>query len=178
MFQGDYVSDLYAMAQDLSPAIVFIEDLDMMAQGRSDLFRGTPPLISLLNVLDGIEEQTAIVTVATTNCLASLDKALSERPNRFDLVVKMTRPDYHMRIEMLKYFTRKIPLPEDIMAYIAKKTEGCAPAQVEAIPRAMVISRLYDAGKVSEFSRQDVDQALITINKQNSATSIGFYSRK
>ena len=49
-----YISDLYAIAQDLSPSIVFIEDLDFVAQERQGFYRGTPPLIALLAEMDGI----------------------------------------------------------------------------------------------------------------------------
>ncbi len=80
---------MFSIAQDLSPSIVFIEDLDFIGQERRDSYRGTPTLIALLSEMDGIEEKKAIVTIATTNCVEALDKALSERPSRFDRVFKL-----------------------------------------------------------------------------------------
>ena len=75
----DYVTTLYELAQDLSPCIVFIEDIDLIGQNRKEFgyMRG-PALLSLLSEMDGVEEQQEIVTVATTNCPETLDKALSQ----------------------------------------------------------------------------------------------------
>jgi len=75
----DYVTTLYELAQDLSPCIVFIEDIDLIGQNRMEFgyMRG-PALLSLLSEMDGVEEQQEIVTVATTNCPETLDKALSQ----------------------------------------------------------------------------------------------------
>ena len=84
----DYVTELYELAQDLSPSLVFIEDIDLIGHDRMEFgyMRGSA-LLSLLSVMDGIEEHQEIVTVATTNCLEALDKALSQRPSRFDCLL-------------------------------------------------------------------------------------------
>ena len=87
----EYVTELYELAQDLSPCIVFIEDIDLIGQNREEFnYRSGPALLSLLSVLDGIEEKQGIVTVATTNSLETLDKAIRHRPSRFDRVIKFS----------------------------------------------------------------------------------------
>ncbi|MCX8126330.1 MAG: AAA family ATPase, partial [Dehalococcoidia bacterium] len=93
MSSDDYVTELYELAQDLAPCLVFIEDIDLIGHNREESgYQNGPALLSLLAVLDGIEEKKEIVTVATTNCLETLDKALSQRPSRFDRVIKLGRP--------------------------------------------------------------------------------------
>jgi len=168
-----YFSDLYALAQDLSPSMVFIEDIDFSGQERSDFYHGSPPLLSLLGEMDGIEEKTAIVTIATSNCFEKLDKALSERPSRFDRVFKIPRPDYQRRLEMLERLANKIPMSGDIREYTARKTEGFTPAQLQEVPNGMVIAQLDKTDEVTDFSRQDVDAAIYQINHKKDVT-IGF----
>ena len=89
----NYLTELYELADDLSPSIVFIEDIDLIGQNRVEFgYQRGSALLALLAVLDGVEERKKIVTVATTNILESIDKALSQRPSRFDRVIKLTRP--------------------------------------------------------------------------------------
>jgi ATP-dependent 26S proteasome regulatory subunit len=136
-------------------------------------FRGTLPQIALLSAMDGIEEKTAIVTIATTNCVETLDKALSERPSRFDRVYRISSPDYQLRMEMLRYISIKTPLSEDIIEYIAKKTDGYTPAQVQEVPKGMVIAQLSETGKVTGFNQRDVDAVIFQMNCKRDRT-IGF----
>jgi len=57
MMQEGYVCDVFSIAQELSPTIIIIEDLDFIGHERSESFRGTPGLIALLAEMDGIEEK-------------------------------------------------------------------------------------------------------------------------
>lgn len=173
MLDERYIPDLFSIAQDLSPSLVFIEDMDFIGQERHDFFRGTPPLISLLAEMDGIEEKTAIVTVATTNNFETLDKALSERPSRFDRVFRITRPTYQQRAELVKHISEKIPLSEDVREYIVEETSGFTPAQLQEVLHGMVISHSGMGKYTIQFNRSDVDSIITLLNlKKNGA--IGF----
>ncbi len=173
-----YISTLYEIAQDLIPAIVFIEDIDMIGEDREESHRmHRSSLISLLAELDGIEEQRGIVTVATTNSLEALDKALSNRPSRFDRVIKLELPSLAERCELVNRLCKMIPLGEHLQDYIARKSENCTPAQVEEIIRSLVIERVNDLpednAELLEFSTSDIDRAIRKINGRN-GHSIGF----
>jgi integrase len=129
-----YVTWPYSLAQDLTPCIVFIEDIDLIGQNREEFgYQRGNALLSLLAVLDGIEENNGIITVATTNCLDTLDKALSQRPSRFDCVIKLSRPSIAQRKELISRLCQKIPLDEQTQEYIAAKTENFTPAELSAI---------------------------------------------
>ena len=173
MLRSGYISDLFDIARDLAPSMVFLEDLDLIGQERQGFYRGTPPLIELLAEMDGIQEKTAIVTIATTNCIETLDEALSQRPSRFDWVCKIPRPDYQRRIEMLNFLATKIPLSEDNIEYIAKKTEGFTPAQLQEVPHFMVIAQIDKANIVTEFSQEDINTAISQVNFKKSG-AMGF----
>jgi cell division protease FtsH len=171
MVQEGYIVDLFSIAQDLSPSIVFIEDLDCIGQERHGPYRGTSLLIALLAEMDGIVEKTAIVTVATSNCYETLDKALSERPSRFDRVFKITRPSAELRSELVKHISEKTPLSEDVREYIIQATNGMTPAQIHEVVIGMVISHMEE--EPMQFNQSDVDLAIGWINTKKNGT-LGF----
>ena len=168
-----YISDLFSLAQDLSPTMVFIEDIDFIGQERQGSYRGTPILISLLAEMDGIEEKKAIVVVATSNCVETLDKALSERPSRFDRIFKIGMPTLQQRTELLEHLSRKNLLSAEIIEYIVKKTDGFTPAQLQEVVHGMVISRVGGGEETMEFTRSDVDSIISLINYRRTG-KIGF----
>jgi len=163
----DYVTELYELAEDLSPCIVFIEDIDLIGQNRMEFgYQRGPALLSLLSVMDGVEEQREVVTIATTNCLETLDKALSERPSRFDRVIKLPRPSIEQRIELVRHLCEKIPLDDDTQEYIARKAESCTPAQLQEIIYSLVIQ--YSAEQTELLvNKADIDRAISRINDNN-----------
>jgi cell division protease FtsH len=173
MLSDRYIPDLFSIAQDLSPSLVFIEDMDFIGQERQDFYRGNTPLISLLAEMDGIGERTAIVTVATTNNLGMLDKALSERPSRFDRVFRITRPNYEQRAELVKHISEKIPLSDNVREYVVKETNGFTPAQIQEVLHGMVISHSAMGEDVMQFNLSDVDSTIALLNIRKNCT-IGF----
>ena len=176
MVMGGYIPELFSVAQALSPSIIFIEDIDFIGQERHDSYRGTPPLISLLAEMDGIAEKNAIVTVATSNSFETLDKALSERPSRFDRVFRITRPAYQQRDELVKHISQKIPLSEDVREYIVEETNGFTPAQIQEVLHGMVIARFAQGEDIVQFNRRDVDSTIALLNIRRTGT-IGFNAR-
>ena len=169
----DYISELYELAADLSPSIVFIEDIDLIGQNRIDSsYHRGPALLSLLSIMDGIEEYREIVTVATTNCPETLDKALSQRPSRFDRVIRLTRPSVQHRRRLIRNLCQKIPLAEEMQQYIAQKTENCTPAQVQEIVYSLVI-RCPSKRPGLSLDRSDIDLAISKVNGRRRA-QIGF----
>ena len=172
MDADEYITELYELAQDLSPSIVFIEDIDLIAQNRMEWgYSKGPALLSLLAALDGVEEHEEIVTVATTNCLQVLDKAVGQRPSRFDRVIELSRPSPEQRKHLISSLCQRIPIDEDVQAYIARKTESYTPAQLQEVIYSLVIG--YTQGNHSDepgclrFSAQEVDSAISRISGRN-----------
>jgi cell division protease FtsH len=164
MCQESYISDLFAIARDLSPSLVFLEDLDFIGQGRDDHFRGETALVALLASMDDIGENQAIVTVGTTNRIEAMDRALSERPSRFDRVFKIERPDGVQRLELLQHMAQKIPLTQDVMEYLVSKTAGFSAAQLQEVSFGMVIARVNAGAQNMEIKCADVDSVIPLIN--------------
>ena len=172
--EDQYLSELYQLAEDLSPCIVFMEDIDLIGQNRYECgYQRGPALCSLLSALDGIEEKKDIVTVATTNCLDILDRALSQRPSRFDRVVRLTKPSFDQRLEMVGRLCQKIPLTHALQQYVAGKTEGCTPAQVQEVIYSLVIEQADEHFAAHVFSEREVDRIVSRISGKT-ANRLGF----
>jgi cell division protease FtsH len=174
----DYITDLYKMAEDLSPCIVFIEDIDLIGLNREEYhYQHGPALLSLLNVLDGVENKRQIVTVATTNNWEALDRAISHRPSRFDRVIKLSSLSLEERRELVSLLCQKIPVDIPTQEYIACKSEGCTPAQLQEIVYGLVIEYRDEPSQAPSLclniSRDDVDRAISRINGRNKRR-IGF----
>ena len=167
--EEEYITQLYALAQDLSPCIVFIEDIDLIAQDRIEWgYTRGPSLLSLLSVLDGVEEHNEIVTVATTNHLETLDKAIGQRPSRFDRIIEIPCPSLEQRKEFISSLCYKIPLDDDIQACMARKTDGLTPAQIQEVIFSLAIrygqTDQSDESGCLKVSAEQVNGAISRIN--------------
>jgi cell division protease FtsH len=170
--EDEYITELYELAQDLSPSIVFIEDIDLITQNRVELgYSRGPALLSLLSALDGVEEQREIVTIATTNHLEIIDEAIGHRPSRFDRVIKLPLPSLEERKQLVELLSHKIPLEESSKEYIARKTEHCTPAQLQEIMYSLAIKHCSETPVEDKQSLKpttdDIDNAISRINGRN-----------
>jgi hypothetical protein len=174
-----YLEALYELAQDLSPSIVLIEDLDLICQERelSHYMRGSA-LLELLSVLDGVEECEGVVTIGTTNTKETIDKAISQRPSRFDVIIDFPKPALKQRVDLIAALSRNIPLEVNAQEYLARKTEGHTPAQIQEIMFSLAISycKKNDGPKPAYIacSMQDLDNAISKIDRDGKAATIGF----
>ncbi len=172
----DYITELYELGCDLSPCIVFIEDIDLIGQNREDV-GCRPVLLMLLAALDGVEEKEGIVTVATTNNLETLDKAIRQRPSRFDRVIKLSLPSLEERKELIDLLCQKIPIDKPTQEYIAQKAEHCTPAQLQEIMYSLALQHSGESDEPQlthlEVSKDDIDTVISKINGRNKQ-QIGF----
>lgn len=162
----NFFYEIYDIAQDLSPSIVFIEDIDIIGQERAEYgYSHGSALFSLLSVMDGVEEKKEIVTVATTNCVEKLDLALKQRPARFDRVIRLPFPSACQRRELIRRLSEKIPLNDDIQEYLTIKTENFTPAQIQEIVFSLVINGQRNEGNPA-FTKTDIDQSISRLNNK------------
>jgi hypothetical protein len=89
--------DIYERAQEQAPCVVLIEDLD------SQIDRSSRTVF--LNILDGFDHHDGILTIATTNNPEEIDRALLDRPSRFDKKWVFPHPD---AIYRAAYLTRRL----------------------------------------------------------------------
>jgi len=143
---SDDVRTLYEAARELAPTIVFWEDIDLIGTDRRDGYF-SPLLGELLNQLDGISPLSGVFTVATTNYIEHLDRALAKRPARFDVRLPLDLPISELRAELFKLFLRKHKIMGEIdFIELAKKSKDMSGAAIgEVVIRAIQQSLDNDA---------------------------------
>ena len=94
--ESENVSDLFEIARNLAPSVIFMEDIDTAGISRRATGRMNPLLGRLLNEMDGLERNDGVVVIATTNNIYALDEALAKRPGRFDMKIKIGNPKPHV----------------------------------------------------------------------------------
>ncbi|MCH2109335.1 MAG: ATP-dependent zinc metalloprotease FtsH, partial [Polyangiaceae bacterium] len=129
------VRELFAEAQKVSPAIVFIDEIDAVGRSRGAGLGGghderEQTLNQLLSEMDGFSRNDATIVIAATNRPDVLDSALL-RPGRFDRQVVVERPEREAREAILKVHTRTKPLASDVdLAQLAGDTPGFSGADL------------------------------------------------
>lgn len=175
-----YIRAVYEMAVDLKPSLVFIEDLDQIGQGRVEYgWRQAPALNTLLEVLDGVEENVGVVTIATTNSLDTLDEAIVRRPSRFDRIIQLPNPDLDKRQQLIGRLSLKARIDPEIQRYIACRTEHFTPAQLQEVVYSLAIecstrTKTFTGQKLV-ISKDDVDRVIRYIS-HGRTTRMGFLS--
>jgi cell division protease FtsH len=122
---------LFALARELQPTVIFLEDLDLYASGRGN--GGDVLLGELLNQLDGFPPNTGVVTLATTNDPQVIEPALADRPSRFDRRITMDLPGRPEREILLARFLRGIPHPAECLPEVAAQTDGLTGSHLQEL---------------------------------------------
>lgn len=123
------------LARALSPAMVVLEDVDLIAEERQRPFAGGPLLFELLNEMDGLGDDQDVIFVLTTNRPDILEPALAARPGRIDLAVELPLPDAAGRRRLLELYARGLHLEGVDLDAVATRTEGVSPAYVKELLR-------------------------------------------
>ena len=132
------VRELFKLAADNAPSIIFIDELDSIGAKRYDGATAGDrevqrTLMQLLAEMDGFDPRSDVRLLAATNRLDILDPAIL-RPGRFDRFIEVNLPDESARESILRIHTRKMTLSEDIkFKYLAKITEGSCGSDLKAI---------------------------------------------
>jgi proteasome regulatory subunit len=131
------VRDVFQMAKEKSPSIVFIDEIDAVASMRSyDGSTGSAEvnrtMVQLLAELDGFDARGNVKIIAATNRIDLLDQAIL-RPGRFDRIIEIPLPDEVGREEIFKIHTRKMKLEGVSYKKLASMTAGLSGADIKAI---------------------------------------------
>ena len=131
------VRELFKEASKAAPCIVFIDEIDAMAQARNHKNGNSSEedrtLNQLLAEMDGFDSEKGIVVLAATNRPEALDKALLH-PGRFDRQVTVEQPDLEGRIAILEVHAKKLNLSEDVnFKELALMTTGASGADLANI---------------------------------------------
>ena len=147
------VRDLFEVARENQPCIVFIDEIDAVGKQRSA--GGMPAndereqtINQLLTEMDGFDNETGIVVIAATNRVDILDDALL-RPGRFDRKIQVALPSVRGREKILGVHARDKKLAEDVkLRSIAKQTTGFSGAELANLLNECAIRAVRDGNGV------------------------------
>ncbi|MCH2114043.1 MAG: ATP-dependent zinc metalloprotease FtsH [Pirellulales bacterium] len=129
------VRDMFKTAQDSSPAILFIDEIDAVGRERGAGLGGghderEQTLNQILSEMDGFSPSSAVIVLAATNRPDVLDPALL-RPGRFDRHVTVDRPSIQGRRELFELHSQKVPITEEVdFDQLARATVGLTGADI------------------------------------------------
>jgi len=171
------VTEVYELARMLRPTLVFLEDLDFIGNDRTLNSYTNKMLGALLAELDGIKGNEEVVTLASTNFPDVIDKALADRPGRFDLKVEITFPGKEERKRMLGHFLGRLrdgvrsEVNEEEIASLAEATNGLSGAHLAEVVTKAASRCLFDRKPV--LNTLDLKNSLRTL-KEGKEKEIGF----
>lgn len=136
------LSQATALARAAQPAIVVLEDCDLVAEHRGG--ETNAALFETLEAMDGLAADADITFILTTNRADLLERALVERPGRVDLAVEIAKPDADARARLFAVYAADLlatgQLSADIGPRTAERTEGVTASFTKELIRRCVIN--------------------------------------
>jgi transitional endoplasmic reticulum ATPase len=136
--------ETFEQAQEKSPSILFIDELDSIAPNREDVSGEVERRVvsQLLTLMDGINSRGKIIIIAASNRPNAIDPAL-RRPGRFDREIEIGIPDDDGRLEILNIHTKGMPLGPDVdLKRISRLTHGFVGADLEVLTKEAAMRSL------------------------------------
>ncbi|WP_290541541.1 ATP-dependent Clp protease adaptor ClpS [Aestuariivirga sp.] len=140
------------LARLLQPAMVVIEDVDLIARQRENMNGPCEEsmLNELLNEMDGLKGDADIIFVLTTNRPEQLEEALAGRPGRVDQAIEIPLPDEACRKRLILLYGGNLALGDPVVAEAAARTHGMSAAFIKEMMRRIAQLTLgRDGGTVS-----------------------------
>lgn len=166
------VRELFVMARENAPAIIFMDEIDSIGSQRSGGDSGggdsevQRTMLELLNQLDGFEGRTNIKIIMATNRIDILDDALM-RPGRIDRKVEIPHPNEDARLDILKIHSRKMNLMRGIdLRKIAKQMNQTNGAEGKAVITEAGMFALRE--RRVHVTQDDLQMAVAKVMKKDS----------
>lgn len=135
-------------ARAMQPAMIVLEDCDLIAEDRSFHDGPQPLLFEVLDAMDGLGPDADVAFVLTTNRADLLERALAQRPGRVDLAVEIPKPDEAARRRLFDLYRAGLGFGDAALAAAAARTDGVTASFVkEAVRRAVLIAA--EAGRAA-----------------------------
>lgn len=150
-----------ALARLLQPALVVIEDADLIARERTarDSAGDEVMLNRLLNEMDGLRERADVFFILTTNRPDTLEPALASRPGRIDQTIEFPLPDESLRKRLIVLYAMSLPVPPALVDELAHRTDRASPAFIKELMRRIAQHHL-EAGGDGPVTRETAETAM------------------
>jgi len=164
------VRELFVMAREHAPSIVFLDEVDSIGGTRISSDSGSADsevqrtMLELLNQLDGFEANQSIKVLMATNRIDILDPALL-RPGRMDRKIEFYNPNEAARLDILKIHSRKMNMTRGInLGAIADKMIGASGAEIRGVCMEAGMFALRE--RRIHVTQEDFEMAVAKVLKQ------------
>ena len=142
-----------SVARELQPAMIVVEDVDLIAEERGMHPGQHPLLFQLLNEMDGLAEDADVVFLLTTNRADVLEPALAQRPGRVDQAVAIDLPDLDARRRLFALYRGDLDVDESRLDTVLERLEGVTASFLkELLRRAALVAAADQAGQADDGS--------------------------
>lgn len=155
--------EIFGEAEDKSPSIIFIDEIDAIAPSRGEATGGVDKRVvaQLLSLMDGLEKRENVVVIAATNRVDAVDSAL-RRGGRFDREIEIGVPDKNGRKEILEIHTREMPVLDEVnYDELAEKTHGFVGADIEMLAKEASMNSLVRNKIDINFDEKTIPQNIL-----------------
>ena len=174
------VRDLFELAAEREPAIVFIDEIDAIAAKRTESKTSGDAevqrtMMQLLSEMDGFEDRGEVRIIAATNRFDMLDRAIL-RPGRFDRLIEVPKPDEEDREQIFRIHTREMNLADGVtFADLAEKTDDFSGAELASLTTEAGMFAIRDGR--TEVRIADFEDALEKVEEgdQTDGIPVAFY---
>jgi len=171
---GRMVRELFEMARQKSPAIIFIDEIDSIGSKRLDVATSGDrevqrTLMQLLSELDGFESLDDVKVIAATNRPELLDAALL-RPGRFDRIIEIPIPDLDAREAIYSVHTKSMPMAKGLNnRSLASMSDGFSGAEIKSAVVEAGISAI--SGGRKSVKKSDFVAAIMKVQNNRKESS-------
>jgi transitional endoplasmic reticulum ATPase len=158
------VRETFRKARQVSPSIIFFDELDALAPARGggdDGSRVSERVVNqILTELDGLVELEGVVVIGASNRPDIIDPALM-RPGRFDRLVYVGAPNREGRLNIFKIHSKKMPLGADVdLNQMAELTENYVGSDIEAVCREAAMLAMRENFDAKEVNSKHFHEAI------------------
>ncbi len=139
------IGDACSVARALAPALIVVEDVDLIAEHREMGAGQHPLLFELLNEMDGLGEDLNVTFLLTTNRPDLLEPALAARPGRVDHAALLPMPDADARERLLRLYQGSLVLDLSEPGRVISRTEGVTASFMKELLRRAALQAAEDA---------------------------------
>jgi transitional endoplasmic reticulum ATPase len=155
----EQLREVFEEAEENSPAVVFIDEIDSIAPERGETSGDVERRVvaQLLSLMDGLDERGEVIVIGATNRVDAIDPAL-RRGGRFDREIEVGVPDKDGREEILQVHTRGMPLSEKVdLEQYAENTHGFVGADIEQLSKEAAMNALRRIRPELDLEEDEID---------------------
>lgn len=167
-----FIQEATDLARGLQPALVVLEDIDLVAMDRGQ-FGPQPLLFAVLDALDGLDGDADVTFLMTTNRVDVLERALAQRPGRVDLAVDVPRPGPAERARLFALYARGLDLTDAAVQAAAERAEGTTASFAKELFRRAVLDAAMAGRPLADADLASALDAMLAADAELTRSLLG-----